>query len=132
MRARQRRTGRRVSKSTRLNSSHTLISYAWSSDVCSSDRKSPRLNSSHTLISYAVFCLNKQTHEHQLPPRHDQTSKTLAAARHIQSLAAHSHTVPAGPYWTLRIHDGCRHRFVFLRIRGPPRSTLFPYTALFR
>src|SRR3954466_13965672 len=25
-------------KSTRLNSSHTIISYAWSSDVCSSDR----------------------------------------------------------------------------------------------
>src|SRR3954449_13632655 len=24
------------------------------------DRKSTRLNSSHTLISYAVFCLNKQ------------------------------------------------------------------------
>src|SRR3954466_4018722 len=25
-------------KSTRLNSSHTIISYDWSSDVCSSDR----------------------------------------------------------------------------------------------
>src|SRR3954463_7358423 len=46
-------------KSTRLNSSHTIISYAWSSDVCSSDRKSTRLNSSHTIISYAVFCLEK-------------------------------------------------------------------------
>src|SRR3954467_16003303 len=48
-------------KSTRLNSSHTIISCDWSSDVCSSDRKSTRLNSSHTIISYAVFCL-KQTH----------------------------------------------------------------------
>src|SRR4051795_12924430 len=47
------------SKSTRLNSSHTLISYAGSSDVCS-DRKSTRLNSSHSLISYAVFCLKKK------------------------------------------------------------------------
>src|SRR3954466_4395451 len=46
-------------KSTRLNSSHTIISYDWSSDVCSSDRKSTRLNSSHTIISYAVFCLQK-------------------------------------------------------------------------
>src|SRR5260221_5719066 len=26
------------------------------------DRKSTRLNSSHTLISYAVFCLKKKTH----------------------------------------------------------------------
>src|SRR3954449_1362200 len=42
-------------KSTRLNSSHTLISYA-----VSLDRKSTRLNSSHTLISYAVFCLKKK------------------------------------------------------------------------
>src|SRR4051795_10480601 len=33
-----------------------------SSDVCS-DRKSTRLNSSHTLISYAVFCLKKKNME---------------------------------------------------------------------
>src|SRR3954467_8306038 len=33
---------------------------AWSSDVCSSDRKSTHLNSSHTIISYAVFCLQKK------------------------------------------------------------------------
>ena len=44
------------------------------------DRKSTRLNSSHQLISYAVFCLKK----------------------------------------------------IFLMIRRPPRSTLFPYTTLFR
>ena len=44
------------------------------------DRKSTRLNSSHTVISYAVFCLKK----------------------------------------------------IFLMIRRPPRSTLFPYTTLFR
>ena len=45
------------------------------------DRKSTRLNSSHTVISYAVFCLKK---------------------------------------------------IIFLMIRRPPRSTLFPYTTLFR
>src|SRR3954449_11825120 len=54
------------------------------------DRKSTRLNSSHTLISYAVFCFKKNT--------------TL-----IISLF-----------------------FFFLMIRRPPRSTLFPYTTLFR
>src|SRR5260221_7415891 len=43
-------------KSTRLNSSHTVISYA----VFCLDRKSTRLNSSHTVISYAVFCLKKK------------------------------------------------------------------------
>src|SRR2546430_5904321 len=28
------------------------------------DRKSTRLNSSHSQISYAVFCLNKKQHNH--------------------------------------------------------------------
>src|SRR2546426_7174575 len=42
-------------KSTRLNSSHLVISYA-----VSLDRKSTRLNSRHLVISYAVFCLKKK------------------------------------------------------------------------
>src|SRR2546430_12519753 len=42
----------------------------WSSSVPSQDRKSTRLNSSHSQISYAVFCLKKKkkyttcTHRH--------------------------------------------------------------------
>src|SRR5256885_7672150 len=39
------------------------------------DRKSTRLNSSHLVISYAVFCLkkkNKSSHSHYIP-RHDQS-----------------------------------------------------------
>src|SRR2546430_6167905 len=32
------------------------------SDVRSADRKSTRLNSSHSQISYAVFCLKKKIH----------------------------------------------------------------------
>src|SRR2546430_1938648 len=55
-----------------------------------SDRKSTRLNSSHSQISYAVFCL-KKTPDHTY----------------------------------IRV-------FFFLMIRRPPRSTLFPYTTLFR
>src|SRR5476649_2971179 len=31
------------------------------------DRKSTRLNSSHTVISYAVFCLKKKKHTHHNP-----------------------------------------------------------------
>src|SRR5436190_16143471 len=30
---------------------------------CEEDRKSTRLNSSHTVISYAVFCLKKKKHK---------------------------------------------------------------------
>src|SRR5688572_31602365 len=32
--------------------------------VFNADRKSTRLNSSHSQISYAVFCLKKKTHQH--------------------------------------------------------------------
>src|SRR5256885_12819042 len=32
-----------------------------------SDRKSTRLNSSHLVISYAVFCLKKKKHRYRLP-----------------------------------------------------------------
>src|SRR5260221_2261262 len=32
------------------------------------DRKSTRLNSSHTVISYAVFCLKKKKQNHQANP----------------------------------------------------------------
>src|SRR2546430_52247 len=62
----------------------------------SRDRKSTRLNSSHSQISYAVFCLKKKR----------------------QPLVR-----------TAMKSDLC---FFFLMIRRPPRSTLFPYTTLFR
>src|SRR5258708_11579711 len=48
-----RRTDR---KSTRLNSSHQIISYA----VFCLKKKKHTLNSSHQIISYAVFCLKKK------------------------------------------------------------------------
>src|SRR5258708_22306362 len=34
------------------------------------DRKSTRLNSSHQIISYAVFCLKKKKRLDRTPPRH--------------------------------------------------------------
>src|SRR3954467_1575155 len=64
------------------------------------DRKSTRLNSSHTIISYAVFCLKK-------------TPCVRRCRGHK------SRPLPSYP-------------FFFLMIRRPPRSTLFPYTTLFR
>src|SRR5256885_4996713 len=36
-----------------------LARFCWKRDSVSSDRKSTRLNSSHLVISYAVFCLKK-------------------------------------------------------------------------
>src|SRR5256885_10646709 len=44
----------------------------WASHLAESrvkgDRKSTRLNSSHLVISYAVFCLKKKKYESVLPP----------------------------------------------------------------
>src|SRR5215211_1084995 len=70
------------------------------------DRKSTRLNSSHTVISYAVFCLKKKKEKAR-----DHGRPGAGDPRHR--------------------HPGARLLF-FLMIRLPPRSTLFPYTTLFR
>src|SRR2546427_8297543 len=42
------------------------------------DRKSTRLNSSHSQISYAVFCLKKKkaSYARRDPSRHESTSRT--------------------------------------------------------
>src|SRR5258708_8256380 len=46
------------------------------------DRKSTRLNSSHQIISYAVFCLKKTTHTHRrLPHRAVHPTTPMPAAR---------------------------------------------------
>src|ERR1039458_5006853 len=80
------------------------------------DRKSTRLNSSHLGISYAVFCL-KKTDLHGLHGR-DQRADT--------SILPESAVVNFLPS-TLSCNA-----FFFLMMRRPPRSTLFPYTTLFR
>src|SRR4051795_6896487 len=76
------------------------------------DRKSTRLNSSHTLISYAVFCL-KKNHQCARQPKREKLWAIGAT------------TSCKGPVHPHQIH-------FFLMIRRPPRSTLFPYTTLFR
>src|SRR5260221_9796092 len=48
------------------------------------DRKSTRLNSSHTVISYAVFCLKKkkrQSHSRRTAPHHPAVGRRTASAR---------------------------------------------------
>src|SRR5438034_5540905 len=43
------------------------------------DRKSTRLNSSHTVISYAVFCLKKKKHRSIHKDRRDVTEQVVGA-----------------------------------------------------
>src|SRR5260221_9497236 len=65
-------------RSTRLNSSsrrrHTR-------SLCEEfrrvDRKSTRLNSSHTVISYAVFCLRSEEHTSELQSHSDIVCRLL-------------------------------------------------------
>src|SRR5215204_5069948 len=85
-------------------------------DPALGDRKSTRLNSSHTVISYAVFCLKKK-----------KIIELLPTYEHIWICALILLVV-------LRIFQGIGIGcvFFFLMIRRPPRSTLFPYTTLFR
>src|SRR5438034_6627692 len=40
------------------------VAVNWLSTSQNRDRKSTRLNSSHTVISYAVFCLKKKKNQH--------------------------------------------------------------------
>src|SRR5260221_2418311 len=60
------------------------------------DRKSTRLNSSHTVISYAVFCLKKTTHRCNTPQAVLGTALGRDRKRSCRRLK-HSSTDPGGP-----------------------------------
>src|ERR1039457_4001415 len=97
-----------------------------------SDRKSTRLNSSHLVISYAVFCLKKKKNKYVM-------RDVIVAVTHRQPHCMYGRTsVPVCgrpmrhcPLFYF-VSDLFFLFFFFLMIRRPPRSTLFPYTTLFR
>src|SRR5260221_4685027 len=61
------RANRRKSRRARPSSPRTAKAFrCCSCPTGSTDRKSTRLNSSHTVISYAVFCLKKKEHTSEL------------------------------------------------------------------
>src|SRR6267378_3550610 len=96
------------------------------------DRKSTRLHSSHVEISYAVFGLKKKKNAatKALIKVLDRPNSSELKLRHNPDPtgwgAGEPLVIPPGPGNPLGI------RFFFLMIRRPPRSTLFPYTTLFR
>src|SRR3954449_1399417 len=96
------------------------------------DRKSTRLNSSHTLISYAVFCLKKKkkhlNYTHNIHSHRVFFYKSMLYAS-LNTCVFMITVVPPMTYFFLFF---CIFFFFFLMIRRPPRSTLFPYTTLFR
>src|SRR5215831_11814213 len=99
--------------------------------AAASDRKSTRLNSSHLGISYAVFCLKKKKNRRDIR----QLGLQVAPGQAARPLRLRGHEREKHRI----VEDVQAHRdrdvhlfFFFLMIRRPPRSTLFPYTTLFR
>src|SRR6266704_718483 len=86
------------------------------------DRKSTRLNSSHGSSSYAGFCLKKKSRGYGSP-------RKAHAPCHLPTGTIHPSTYLAIAFVQM---DRCSRTLFFLMIRRPPRSTLFPYTTLFR
>src|SRR5208283_2624817 len=84
------------------------------------DRKSTRLNSSHITISYAVFCLKKKKGGLALTEFDGGLANAGALLRE-----SFEHSL-------VGLREGRGRVVFFLMIRRPPRSTLFPYTTLFR
>src|ERR1022692_1360589 len=91
-----------------------------------------RLNSSHLVISYAVFCLKKKRRGKQL-----HMAGRLGGEEARRPYAGTREEFRKGD-WHLQRENALSRRvrrdsvLFFLMIRRPPRSTLFPYTTLFR
>src|SRR6266478_2601175 len=80
------------------------------------DRKSTRLNSSHSQISYAVFCLKKKR-------------KVISTIKRMTGRIVPKRVSPLRSGYPPEL---VAYLMFFVMIRRPPRSTLFPYTTLFR
>src|ERR1039457_5237517 len=96
------------------------------------DRKSTRLNSSHLVISYAVFCLKKNSGKRinallARPP----ALEVAATVAYCLGRCVPEEVVTCGAQAGVELAPPVAV-FFFLMIRRPPRSTLFPYTTLFR
>src|ERR1022692_2500588 len=97
-----------------------------------SDRKSTRLNSSHLVISYAVFCLKKKKKKNSIDRKHGTVEAPApVVARRARPLRGASCSLQLSGSNSL-FRCLLIVFFFFLMIRRPPRSTLFPYTTLFR
>src|ERR1039457_4382445 len=96
------------------------------------DRKSTRLNSSHLVISYAVFCLKKKKQKIKYREHKDQQDTQPTRTTHRQSQISPCDRVdessPCLDYFLFML----LFFFFFLIIRPPPKSPFFPSPTLFR
>src|ERR1039457_5730195 len=100
--------------------------------LSSRDRKSTRLNSSHLVISYAVFCLKKKKKNQHARLR--TRNEVDAPAIRLTRITTHIHHSSICKSFCILLFFlfFFFFFFFFLMIVRPPRSTLFPYTTLFR
>src|SRR5256885_7357927 len=78
-------------------------------DALNRDRKSTRLNSSHLVISYAVFCLKKKNKQFTLSlATISSGSHCTSTRRQPASRAASSRTI-AGSMLTVTVHASASH-----------------------
>src|SRR6202522_3720393 len=97
----------------------------------SRDRKSTRLNSSHLRMSYAVFCLKKNGESQYV-----QTARLERVAHYLNSYLTLTLCVclrgESQELEDAALERGAHFVTFFLRLRRPPKSTLFPYRPLSR
>src|ERR1039458_8528765 len=114
------------------NACEVASSFARTGSMATPDRKSTRLNSSHLGISYAVFCFKKcHTRAWRVGRSVIDWTCTTRGTHHRGAHGRWQHLA------SCIVDGGCqpgitRHLALFLMIRRPPRSTLFPCTTLFR
>src|ERR1022692_3721543 len=97
-----------------------------------SDRKSTRLNSSHLVISYAVFCLKKKKKKKNIKTSNIRITSQKLTERRIHSPPSSLYPVRFPAVLVPFLFFFFFFFFFFLMIRRPPRSSLFPYPAVFR
>src|SRR2546426_1650051 len=56
--------------------------------ACARDRKSTRLNSSHLVISYAVFCLKKKNHDGDILDKLEPVPSALPSFQKLLQVSA--------------------------------------------
>src|SRR3954467_11994746 len=95
-----------------------------------SDRKSTRLNSSHTIISYAVFCLKKKKKKNtaEAADAKDKSVTTRASVARQPLLRLVSYAVAQLSFLVLYILS-CF--FFFFNEPAPPEFSPFPLPAPF-
>src|SRR5256885_10419407 len=83
---------------------------AVAADGDAADRKSTRLNSSHLVISYAVFCLKKKKQRMNLAPTHQTAAVAFSRSSRAGHCAApHLSPINRKPHRCARpVNYGCR------------------------